>query len=391
MINHGYHNHKKNSSYFWNSELSIRFVDQFFITNENHALLKGYFKQRKVRDDLVQALAEQFPELLISSIKRNKAFLKKNHFDSFKRVLENHSNEKLQSFFKEIFFLRTLYQQIEEMEDQFGVILDRLTITELLIHFSLYYEKERLRLGLNEHIFVGVEANLIGVFNRILNKKVEISKNKLKSERISMESFLSNLAKIIDQKISEKYEGFLIEEVIKVYDQVDIFEHLLNLYSYENWQLELTSDDKGKLFPESEEKFKQWIKVGAKYPEWASWNYTSIHESESAKQVSELDINLDNKCAYLNTLANFKQYIETLLPEEITFDKNKSFESFVYCIVLNYLSQYCNSRYLYETLKYEIDESNYMEFILQFITQSMFKHQGAGANYDSVRKRSNIR
>ncbi|MFW5971933.1 MAG: hypothetical protein ACOCRL_00445 [Bacillota bacterium] len=332
-------------------------------------ILKQYFIQKEyLNGEFVSKMSVEFPELVIKYIKRYKAFLKNEHFQIFIEKFQKHSNAEINNFYKEIVFLKNISEQINGyVSSKFDFTLKKIHIVDLLIHMGLYYEKVRL-VSKSQIEFESKEVNIIETFNQILNKKLSLDSI---SNNINLNdiSFVKKMSEIINKnKVDRK-----IEKMIIVYDQLQQFNHLINLYCFNNWEIKFVTNKKIKLEPSNEKEYKNWIKNGNKYLDYRKWNLThdNIHLTNNAKGIMQ-DININKYSRQVNfkTLSNFIQYLDTCLPEIIEYNNNK-FEINHAFNCLNLLSENSNSRYLdlfnKPSLRRDLKNLNYLDKISYII------------------------
>ena len=110
------------------------------------SLLHNYFSKNSITSlKFISDLSENYPELLLNSIRVNRAFLNPEHFKSFE-ILKLHTNKYLSDHY---FFFSKLAQIENELYAQFEKSLDLCISTEILkdlIWVSFWFEEKRANL-----------------------------------------------------------------------------------------------------------------------------------------------------------------------------------------------------------------------------------------------------
>ncbi len=145
--NNGWITEGKVSDYFWKTYLpvSIQF-DAIMSGDQAINLLHHYFsKNNEVSEALLQRLAKDYPKLLITTIRLNRAFVNSNHELSLV-FLKNSSNDYLKYHYYIFYELSVQDYRLQGSFSRAVYALAQHDLTDVVHHIALWFEEKRFSL-----------------------------------------------------------------------------------------------------------------------------------------------------------------------------------------------------------------------------------------------------
>jgi hypothetical protein len=142
--NNGWISEGNVSDYFWKTYLPVSgFFDEIMSGDQAINLLHHYFsKNHEVSEALLQRLARHHPELLIKTIRLNRAFVNANH-DLSLVFLKDSSDEYLKYHFYVFYELGVQYYRLYNAFSRALHALAQPDLTDIVHHVALWFEEKR--------------------------------------------------------------------------------------------------------------------------------------------------------------------------------------------------------------------------------------------------------
>ncbi|MEZ5039738.1 MAG: hypothetical protein R2828_07600 [Saprospiraceae bacterium] len=158
---------------FWKSTLPGSWTKELLSLPAKMFFLFDYFsKPENINAAFLQTVAKINPQLLKRAIKLSKAFQNQEHWESF-YIFKRHQNHELKIFYKELDFLRRLYNNWEEKGEFHKSVIQELDYEDILVHTISYFEKfKRSKQTIsNQSLLTSNDISLCYVLNNLLNIK----------------------------------------------------------------------------------------------------------------------------------------------------------------------------------------------------------------------------
>lgn len=270
------------ADYFWQSYLvNSTYFDEIMSGEEAINLLHHYFSiYTKTNPALLHKLAGRYPQLLITTIRVNRAFLN-SHAPSL-AFLEDHQDLYLKYHYHFFYKLGQAQKGLYNELQTFVAGLATVELCEVLHGTALWFEEKRasdMREALqgNRTDILHHATESIHLF---LGCYFSIHRDKLAAEDLSYETILESQERVLSKCLEmQKAEGFCEQPVWKCLDAADEYWHFTSnvLYTY---CFDLNNDvsregEELVMKPVSLAKYQDWHVQGDKLAYWYAFNRVS--------------------------------------------------------------------------------------------------------------------
>jgi hypothetical protein len=257
---------RKEMLFFWQSEYCIKHAKALLTDLRGTERLVAYFsKNEHANGNFIRAVFEINPLLLYNAARMSSIYDRDNHIVSLS-FLSISRDSQLRILFKELSFLNGLWHRWLKDEIFYRSILCQYSYSEILVHFTSYYEKwkrsapEALN---NKTLNADMEVTLLNVLDMMLNAKQQenVEDDPLKSNELDLSSSKKLLVDALpplnppEGILKNKYlpneeidlQKKLIRETIRFYFDFHQFYHYANMYSGGYADFEYIDEIEGEL------------------------------------------------------------------------------------------------------------------------------------------------
>jgi hypothetical protein len=285
-------------------------------------LLHNYFSRNSIASyKFICELSDRYPDLLLRSIRLNRAFLKPEHLDSLKHLKE-HSNIHLSNHYK---FFSKLAILEKELFDVFKTSLNECITSDILnvlIWISFWFEEKRASLFETQsaHIKTYDIHPFTETVDFFLSHYLFDSKDKIKNTVFANEQDMEALmtAMIEAKSLNNVKTNHIWQTLDKAHTYLGFLKSTVEVYSFDmNYNIEI---EKGivTLKYNDENKLKRWL------IECEKLNYWYEHYRFIATQL--VNIELENNPNFIKNksgidyLMNLEGAIRATITSKIAYD-----------------------------------------------------------------------
>jgi Holliday junction resolvase-like predicted endonuclease len=301
--------------------------------------LATLFKCTDASAEILRYFHENHGKELISAIKENKVFKKREIFSIINEIFKDEPN-----FLKELSYWKACFESSDsELESVNVQFLSRYNFEQVLLFCGFYYEKVRI----SNKILRNTDSNFIQVISEILNFKLR----KLRIQNAEIVSYYNEFQFVGEGlRILEKLITFGDSQLVQLFEIFETNVQLNDLYDrycFQDFSLQFIDERIVKLRPNNIHSYLKYKNDGRKYPHWQNHyqNNFAIENPYIVEAIANAEISWYNKYGSLNTNINLSQYLDAGFPADIEIEGGKSIAA-VHCFaILNSLSAWTNIRW----------------------------------------------
>jgi hypothetical protein len=284
-------------------------------------LMHEYFSKNSVpNQDFIVELANNYPYLLINSIRVNRAFLKPTHYSSL-HVLKHHANEYCRNHY-------SFFSKLVEYEASFFDLFcksssetNKLDISEIFCWISLWFEKKRADLFKTQHahIFSYDINEFIEIINFYLSYYLFENKNIIATTDFIKKTNLETWIHVLEEaKSIELSENTVWKTLDKANEYLYYLKGTVEIYSFD-LNLELTiKDGNGVLKYIDKNKLKRWYIESEKLKEWYNYNRNLATLNVEHKLMNDPEFTIDGTGS--DYVMNYEAAIKEIISQKIADD-----------------------------------------------------------------------
>jgi hypothetical protein len=299
--------------------------------NSLSRLFHEYFKASKPSQVLINELAEKNPDLLLNSIRINRAFLNPEHLSSF-NFFVNHHNKRLVDHYQ--FFLK-LVQIESEKYFNFNKYLnkiDKSSIIKNLFLVSFWFEEKRAQIFKNNNqslirydIKPYIETIEFYLSHYFFNSKEQLAHKSFKEFQDSVE--LNDAYQEL-----KKFNNFNVHPVFftlnLAHDYLTFLKNTIEQYSFDlNFEVDVV-ENVAQLYYKDEIILKKWFTVDQKLKYWFDFNEIIAKEiiDYKIKENPDFIINKNGIDYEMNYQGAIRHLINELIIEDFYIKDSKLFD-----------------------------------------------------------------
>lgn len=227
---------KANKSY-----VSDSFLDEIYLQFKEKLIVE-YFRQEIAIAELTSFLLKKNSSFCLVSIKKQKAFLKEEHYE----VLKKNNIDK--SILEIYAYWYSLSKSIIEKTNNYNSYLEKIDLETLLVRLAIIYEYERFK---NPNLYTD-NPDKVTIIEKILYKKLILGG--LGAPSNSSDYLFELFRKQLSNFKENIFEFEILKSLYSNYDLMDNYEYLLDEYCLNQANAKLINDKSIKLTHSSDFK-----------------------------------------------------------------------------------------------------------------------------------------